>query len=60
MDFLGIDETHFLQLVEKHVVDPHVMPSADEVTASQPNKVLHDFNEWPRVVGIAEKDVPGK
>ena len=56
LDYLGIDEDRFMEIVSAHVVAPHTMPTRDEINARQPNKRLWDFEQWPRIIGDPEKD----
>ena len=44
LDFLGISEQRFMEIIEAHVVAPQVMPSLDEITRS--NIVPPDFVNW--------------
>lgn len=54
LDFLGIDEPKFMELVAPHVVAPHEMPSLNEI--SSPNRRPWDYDLWPRVTGTPERD----
>lgn len=52
LDYLGISEDDFLELVRPHVVAPHVMPEKDEIQRS--NKAPWDIDLWPRFTGRSE------
>ena len=56
LEFLGIDENRFMELIEPHVVAPHVMPSCEQCQTCRPNKLVPDFDRWPRVTGDADRD----
>ncbi len=58
LDFLGISEEHFLDLVRPLVVAPHEMPSAEEIAASRLNEKVPDFDVWPRIYGDPKRDLP--
>ena len=47
----------FLDLIRPHVVAPHVMPSDDELAANRSNRTVPDFDQWPRITGVPEKDL---
>ena len=57
LDYLGIDEAHLLDLIRPHVVAPHVMPSDEELAANRTNRTVPDFDQWPRISGVPEKDL---
>ena len=54
LDFLGISEERFMDIVSDHVVAPHQMPSLDQVPRT--NKVPADYEKWIRIVGEPKKD----
>lgn len=56
LEFLGIDEQRFMDIVEPHVVKPHKMPSCEDCQKHRPNKLVWDYNSWPRITGDAERD----
>lgn len=56
LEFLGIDEQRFMDIVEPHVVSPHVMPSCEECQKCKPNKLVPDFDKWPRITGDPARD----
>jgi len=56
LDYLGITEKAFFELIEPHVVAPHEMPSCDECRQRCNAWVPKDFALWPRVTGDPEKD----
>lgn len=56
LDYLGIGEKAFLQLIEPHVVSPHEMPSCEECIHRRPSAIPKDFATWPRVTGDPGKD----
>ena len=60
LDFLGISERQFLDLVKPLVVAPHEMPSADEIAAGRSSQKVPDFDQWPRVYGDPQRDLQGK
>ncbi len=55
LDFLEISEKEFMDLVEPHVVAPHVMPGLGE--CARCNTAPDDVGHWCRVSGVAEKDL---
>jgi hypothetical protein len=48
LDFLGIDEKRFMEVVEPHVVHPHEMPTLEEARASAQNWRTWDYDLWSR------------
>ncbi len=56
LDYLGITEKTFLELIEPHVVAPHEMPSCEECQRQRSGWLPKDFATWPRVTGDPEKD----
>jgi N-acetyl sugar amidotransferase len=56
LEYLGIDEDRFMALVEPHVVAPHKMPSCKDCQKKKPNRLVWDFDKWPRITGDAERD----
>jgi len=56
LEFLGLDEERFMQLVEPHVVAPHAMPSCEDCNRRRPNRTVWDFEQWPRIAGDPVKD----
>jgi N-acetyl sugar amidotransferase len=58
LDFLGISEEQFLDLVKPLVVAPHKMPSAEDLAASRSNDKVSDFDVWPRIYGDPKRDLP--
>jgi N-acetyl sugar amidotransferase len=56
LEYLGISEERFLDLVEPHVVAPHVMPSCEDCRRNRTNHVPHDFDKWPRASGARIRD----
>ncbi|MCC6642211.1 MAG: N-acetyl sugar amidotransferase, partial [Deltaproteobacteria bacterium] len=56
LDYLGITEKAFLELIEPHVVSPHEMPSCEECRRHGHGWLPKDFATWPRVTGDPEKD----
>ena len=54
LDYLGIDEQRFMDVIAPHVVAPHEMPALDEIPRS--NQTLWDYDKWPRIVGDRAKD----
>ncbi len=57
LDYLGIDEEQFMEIVRPHAVAPHEMPELDDVrrTDWKPG----DFDDWTRVTGDRKKDAAG-
>lgn len=51
LEFLGLTEERFMELVAPHVVDPHEMPTLEEVKASAQNWRTWDYELWPRITG---------
>jgi N-acetyl sugar amidotransferase len=56
LDYLGIGEDEFMDIVKPHVVAPHVMPNLGDMQANRTNRVPHDFDKWTRVTGEREHD----
>ncbi|MCG8405726.1 MAG: N-acetyl sugar amidotransferase [Phycisphaerales bacterium] len=56
LDYLGINEAEFMDIVAPHVVEPHIMPSLADVQKNRTNQVPPDFDKWSRVVGDRTKD----
>ena len=54
LDYLGIDEAEFMEIVRPHAVAPHVMPELSEVARTDWKP--RDFDNWTRVTGDAKKD----
>jgi N-acetyl sugar amidotransferase len=54
LDYLGIDEAEFMDIVRPHVVAPHVMPDLSEV--SRTDWKPSDFDDWTRVTGDPAKN----
>jgi N-acetyl sugar amidotransferase len=48
LEFLGIDEKKFMELVAPHVVSPHVMPTLDEVQNNRLKIRPRDFEAWTK------------
>jgi N-acetyl sugar amidotransferase len=59
LDILGIDEAKFMELVAPHVVEPHVLPTLDEIKQRSTNQAPADFAKWPRITGDAQRDLKG-
>jgi N-acetyl sugar amidotransferase len=57
LDYLGLEEAEFMDMVAPHVVEPHIMPSLDEIRANATNAAPWDLDQWSRVVGDSERDV---
>ena len=57
LEFLGIDEARFMELVAPHVVAPHKLPGLDEI--QRVNQAPPDFAKWPRISGHLDHDVVG-
>jgi N-acetyl sugar amidotransferase len=51
LEFLGLSEKQFMDLVATHVVDPHVMPDEAEVASRASNRRPWDFDQWQRESG---------
>ncbi len=60
LEFLDIDEEAFHEIVEPHVVAPHVKPGCEACQANRANRVPADVATWRPVYGITEKDLPGQ
>lgn len=58
LEFLGIDEARFMELVAPHVVAPHKLPSLGEI--QRVNQVPPDFAKWPRISGHQDHDMVGQ
>ncbi len=56
LDYLGLSEEGFMDLIEPHVVSPHVMPSCEECQSNCSNWKPKDFDDWTRVVGDRTRD----
>lgn len=54
LDYVGISEQEFMDIVRPHVVAPHEMPGLDEV--SRTDWKPDDFDDWTRVTGDRLKD----
>lgn len=59
LDYLGISEQQFMDLIEPHVVAPHTMPSCEQCNCNRAKSVPHDFDQWSRVTGNRERDAAG-
>jgi N-acetyl sugar amidotransferase len=57
LDYLGISEQKFLDLIEPHVVSPHKMPSCEDCMKNRVNKAPHDFAQWTKVTGRSDVDI---
>lgn len=51
LDYLGINEKQYLEMVEPHVVAPWKMPNAETCRACKSDWRPHDFADWPRESG---------
>ncbi|RVU36767.1 N-acetyl sugar amidotransferase [Hwanghaeella grinnelliae] len=56
LEFLGITEQHFMDLIEPHAVEPHKTPSCEECQSNCANWKPWDYDQWPRVIGDMELD----
>jgi len=54
LEFLGISEERFMEIVSDHVVAPHVMPELKDVPRA--NKSPADFERWTRIIGDPKAD----
>lgn len=54
--YLDITEEQYMDIVGRHVVAPHVMPTLEEVHAAGNQERLHDYDAWSRIVGDPAKD----
>ena len=54
LDYLGIDEAEFMEIVRPHAVAPHVMPELSEVART--DWIPSDFDDWTRITGDPKKD----
>jgi N-acetyl sugar amidotransferase len=51
LDFLGLSEQQFVDLVATHVVDPHVLPDEETIKSRATNQRPWDFDQWQRESG---------
>lgn len=51
LDYLGIDEARFMEIVNDHVVSPHEPKDLDWAQGHRMNQKPWDFDLWPRVGG---------
>lgn len=56
LDFLGISEQQFMDLLAPHVVAPHQMPSCEECQGGCGHGKPWDFENWNKVTGDKERD----
>ncbi len=54
LDILGIDEQHFMDLVEPHVVAPRVMPSCESCQSNCNTDVPWDYGRWQEAVAMGK------
>jgi len=57
LEYLGISEARFMEIVQAHVVAPHEMPTLMEIREMPTLPVPKDFDSWTRITGIAEKNI---
>lgn len=55
LEYLGIDEEQFMELVFSHVVPPHEMPTLEDVRAQRMTLEPWDFDKWPRFAGVPRR-----
>lgn len=56
LDYLGIEEQHFFDLIEPHAVAPHEMPDCETCMKNRNNRTPDDFMQWTRVSGVPARD----
>ena len=54
LDFLGIDEHQFMDIISQHVVTPHEIPKLDDIPRA--NRAPWDYDKWVRIVGDRKQD----
>ena len=54
LDFLGLTEAQFIDIVSAHVVDPHVLPDEATRRSQVANELPWDFDQWERENGRTE------
>jgi len=58
LDFLGMSEEGFHEIIRPHAVSPNVMPECGD--CERCNQIPADYDAWSRVTGDPEKDLPTK
>jgi len=56
LEYLGLSEEAFLNLIEPHVVSPHEMPSCEQCQRRSGGWPPKDFATWPRITGDPDRD----
>jgi N-acetyl sugar amidotransferase len=56
LNYLGISESDFMEIVASHVVSPREMPSLEWAQANQMTQEPWDFDKWPRNSGDPARD----
>lgn len=56
LDYLGLDEARFLEMIEPHVVSPHQMPDCETCMKNRVNQVPADFEQWSKITGDRLRD----
>ncbi len=54
LDFLGVTEQRFMEIVAPHAVAPHEMPKLEDIP--RVNKAPWDAEQWTRIIGDRVKD----
>jgi N-acetyl sugar amidotransferase len=54
LDFLGISERQFMDVIAPHVVAPHEIPEIDDIPRA--NRTPWDYDKWVRIVGDRNRD----
>ncbi len=55
LDYLGIDEHQFMDIVRDHVVDPQQPLDQDWAQSHKMNQKPWDFDQWPRIGSVADR-----